>query len=255
MTREAAKVDYGPVIITGGRYKGRIGCYDNDEPFSDSEKAVVYFGNMLIRSDYVFIEYSRLRFPTNFDLLKRRNGIFQKIGSFSNFKSDLTKRLDLLYEFSYIENELSGRIYIGKYGSIGDNTGKAIFISYSSKDKSFVRMLSDELMTIGHSVWFDEWKIRAGENIVQKVSEGISSADYVLVILSEFSVKSGWVEKEWQTKYWDEIQENKVYVIPVLYKECLIPPLLKLKKYADFSKDYNDGLEDLLYAINSLRRK
>ena len=25
------EIDYGPVIVTKGKYKGRIGCYDDDE--------------------------------------------------------------------------------------------------------------------------------------------------------------------------------------------------------------------------------
>ncbi len=62
-------------------------------------------------------------------------------------------------------------------------------------------------------------------------------------------MKSRWVENEWHAKYWDEIAEGKIRVLPVLLRPCKIPTLLKTKKYADFTKNYNSGLEELLFAL------
>lgn len=35
------EIDYGPVIVTKGKYKGRIGCYDDDQ------YVYVYWGDMV----------------------------------------------------------------------------------------------------------------------------------------------------------------------------------------------------------------
>ena len=37
-----------------------------------------------------------------------------------------------------------------------------------------------------------------------------------------------------------------VFVIPVLYKDVEVPPLLAHRRYADFRSDYMTGLSDLL---------
>jgi hypothetical protein len=57
------------------------------------------------------------------------------------------------------------------------------------------------------------------------------------------------VRNEWQSKYWDEILEGCVMVLPVLFQKCEVLMLLKAKKYADFTEDYNKGLENLLLAL------
>jgi hypothetical protein len=42
-----------------------------------------------------------------------------------------------------------------------------------------------------------------------------------------------------------------VKVLPALLRDCEVPELLKTKKYADFRNNYNNGLEDVLLAIDA----
>ena len=124
-----------------------------------------------------------------------------------------------------------------------------IFISYSSRDKDVVRQLATDLQEIGHKPWLDEWEIKVGECIVTKIEEGVSKSDYVVIILTPHSISSGWVDKEWETAYWSEIEQNKILVLPILFEDCDIPPLLKTKKYADFRRSYAVGFAQLIQAI------
>ncbi len=125
----------------------------------------------------------------------------------------------------------------------------SIFISHSTKDKAFARRLAEDLQRLGHTPWLDEWQIKVGECIVTKIGSGIEDSDYVVIVLSSHSVKSGWVDKEWKTKYWSEIQTGKTLVLPVLVEDCSIPNLLATKKYADFRGNYAVALVDLANAI------
>ncbi len=125
-----------------------------------------------------------------------------------------------------------------------------IFISHSSKDKEFVRKLSDDLRDLGHQPWLDEWDIKVGDCIETKVEHGIAEADYVVVVLSANSVASNWVSREWKIKYWDEIESDRTLVLPVLTEDCEIPGLIKTKKYADFRTNYSIGLVQLAGSIN-----
>ena len=126
-----------------------------------------------------------------------------------------------------------------------------IFLSHSSVDKPFVRKLANDLKNYGHTPWLDEWEIKVGDCIVSKIESGINKADYVILILSKKAVQSGWVEKEWKSKYWDEVNDKKVMVLPVLIEDCEIPGLIKTKKYADFRKEYSFALEQLIDALPS----
>jgi hypothetical protein len=124
-----------------------------------------------------------------------------------------------------------------------------IFLSHSSKDKKFVRELASDLRKLGHTVWLDEYEISVGESIVGRVGSGIRQAEFVIVVLSRSSVASGWVEREWHEKYWQEINAAQVMVLPVLLEDCPIPALLSPKKYADFRSDYKLGLISLATSL------
>lgn len=127
-----------------------------------------------------------------------------------------------------------------------------IFISYSSKDLKFATQLRADLNALGHQVWMDEWNILVGESVPKKINEGLSECDYVAVILSRSSVASRWVETEWQSKYWDEIKEGEVKVLPLLLEKCELPKILAHKKYADFTQNYSVGIVQLTASISPI---
>ena len=124
-----------------------------------------------------------------------------------------------------------------------------IFISYSSKDRSIVEHLSIILRDKGFSIWLDEWEIRVGEQIIQKISEGLESSRHLAIWLSKNSVNSTWVETEWQLKFGDEVNSDLTVVLPLLGEKCEIPPLLRWKKYANFSQSFDNGLAELLQVV------
>lgn len=125
-----------------------------------------------------------------------------------------------------------------------------VFISHSSKDKGFVRRLVDDLVEMGHTPWLDEREIKVGDSIVAKVGEGVASADYVVIVLSSNSVQSGWFAREWEAKLWQEVNQGRTLVIPILIEDCTIPTILQPKKYADFRKSYSRGFVELMGGIS-----
>jgi hypothetical protein len=125
-----------------------------------------------------------------------------------------------------------------------------IFISHSSKDKKFVRQLAGDLKDTGHLPWLDEWEIKVGECIAKKIEEGIYDADYVVIVLSKNATVSEWFDREWKSVYWDEVNNGKTIILPVLVEDCNIPKLLQTKKYADFRENYTTAFDALLKAVN-----
>lgn len=124
-----------------------------------------------------------------------------------------------------------------------------VFLSYSTRDKQFVKRLAGDLQALGYEVWLDEWEIRVGDSIVKSVQVGIDRADFVAVVLSRHSTRSQWVENEWQSKYWQEVERRSVMVLPILIDDCTVPALLRPKKYADFRRRYEVGLVSLAQGL------
>lgn len=127
-----------------------------------------------------------------------------------------------------------------------------IFISYSSKDSNFVERLSNDLIELGFDVWLDKWKIKVGDDIFEKIQYGIRNSDYVILVLSSNSIKSGWVDKEWKIVYWNEITTRQVKLLPILLEYCEIPEYLKFKKYANFTKGYEEAFKELTESIKPI---
>lgn len=125
-----------------------------------------------------------------------------------------------------------------------------VFMSHSSKDRPFVRRLSEDLRKVGHEPWLDEWEIKVGECIASKISHGINEADYAVLVLTPDSIKSGWVGREWKSLYWSEIQEAEVKLLPLLLRKCEIPRLLRSIRYADFTSQYEVGLSEIMEALS-----
>lgn len=122
----------------------------------------------------------------------------------------------------------------------------SIFLCHSSKDKVFARKLADDLKKKGIKVWIDEAEIMVGDSLIDKIEEGIEEMEYLGVILSPNSVESNWAKKELNVAITKEIKGKKVKVLPIQYKECKAPAFLQDKKYADFTKNYSQGLSELL---------
>jgi hypothetical protein len=154
---------------------------------------------------------------------------------------------------SYVSALLNDRMFDAQF--MRTHNGAKVFLSHSSSDNAFVKGLAVDLAALGHQPWFDEREILGGESIPTRVAEGLQESDFVGVVLSGNSVESQWVENEWQTKYWDEINERRMSLIPLLLSDCKIPTLLKTKKYIDFRSDYTVALDDLARSLSGQMAK
>ena len=128
--------------------------------------------------------------------------------------------------------------------------GKSVFISYSSKDSHFVGRLARDLRKLGQDVWLDKFKIKVGDSIPGKVGEGLSISDYFLIVLSPNSVSSKWVFSELESALNEQYSGRIEKILPVMFKECEVPTLLRKLKYADCSDKYEIGFSELVDALD-----
>lgn len=71
-----------------------------------------------------------------------------------------------------------------------------IFVSYSRDDIDSVRLLVDGLRNSGNECWLDEKDIPVGEAFVRHLGAGLFESAYYLLIDTESSRSSYWVERE-----------------------------------------------------------
>jgi hypothetical protein len=84
---------------------------------------------------------------------------------------------------------------------LGSRTDKAFeyyscFISYSSRDQAFAQRLHADLQAKGVRCWFAPEDMKIGDKIRPRIDESIREHDKLLLILSQHSMASTWVEHE-----------------------------------------------------------
>ena len=124
-----------------------------------------------------------------------------------------------------------------------------IFISYNHSDKRFVELLAGQLVKRHVNVWLDRWELSIGDTILEKVQEAIDGSSALLVILSKSSVQSEWCKKEINGGLLKELEEKRVFVLPVLLDDCDIPLFARGKLYADFRTSFDAGLSVVLEGV------
>jgi hypothetical protein len=65
-----------------------------------------------------------------------------------------------------------------------------VFLSHHAKDKSRVRKLAERLKDAGLRVWFDEWRIKPGDDIFLAVERGLEAARVQVLCLSPAALGS-----------------------------------------------------------------
>jgi hypothetical protein len=77
----------------------------------------------------------------------------------------------------------------------------------------------------------------------------LAESDYFLIGMSQKSSESAWVQKELNNALMSEVHRRKVHIMPLKLDDTPMPPIIGDKKYADFSKSYKAGLDELLTAL------
>lgn len=89
-----------------------------------------------------------------------------------------------------------------------------------------------------------------GDSIVEKVFDGLSASDTLVVVLSPASVTSRWVKEELDASVMRRLSEGNIRILPVLLEDCELPIALRHISYADFSAGQSEGLHRLLDSLS-----
>jgi uncharacterized protein YjbI with pentapeptide repeats len=115
------------------------------------------------------------------------------------------------------------------------------FISYATKDQEFADRLYADLQTKGVRCWFAPHDIRGGRKIHEQIDEAIRLHDKLLLILSEHSMASDWVQTEIGKARKREAQEKRQMLFPV----ALVPYDPVIKNWERIRSDGTDLGEEI----------
>jgi len=125
--------------------------------------------------------------------------------------------------------------------------GFNVFISHSMhpEDADALYSIANMLRQHGISSYVAEWDPKYGKQLSAKVKQAINEADVTLVILTDWSSRSAYVNQE------IGYAEDRTRIIPLVEKGVEIKGFLVGKEYAEF--DRNDSKKSMKNVIRFLR--
>jgi uncharacterized protein YjbI with pentapeptide repeats len=89
------------------------------------------------------------------------------------------------------------------------------FISYSTKDQDFADRIYADLQNKGVRCWFALHDMPIGGEILKELYKGIENRQKLLLILSEHSIQSYWVQDEVTKAFEEERKRKQIVLFPI----------------------------------------
>ncbi|HIK57101.1 MAG TPA: TIR domain-containing protein [Synechococcales cyanobacterium M55_K2018_004] len=131
------------------------------------------------------------------------------------------------------------------------NEAANVFISYSRRNKEFVRSLAFSLQKRGREVWVDWESIPFGTDWWEEIKQGIELADCFIFVISTASVSSEVCARELA-----HALANQKRILPVVYEEVpppQVPPELSKLNWVFLRRqdDFDQGFRSLIHALDT----
>lgn len=153
-----------------------------------------------------------------------------------------------------IEIEISNKNESTIYNQIAETVKELkihpkIFIIYPHTQKQFVKKLANDLSLSGINIWLDENELKPGDRIMTKIKYALKESQWVILVPTPEDRGSSWVYEEIEVAYEEEKKRARPFIIPLKMKEGKIPNVFADRMWADFSENYESGIESLIKGI------
>ncbi len=106
------------------------------------------------------------------------------------------------------------------------------FVSYSHTDEAFARMLWERMRKQKIRVWYAPEEMKGGRKIYEQIDHAIQVHDKLIIVLSNESIKSHWVETEIRRARRQEVTKGERKLFPL--RLC---DMANLKQWVCFDSD------------------
>ena len=96
------------------------------------------------------------------------------------------------------------------------------FISHSTKDKQFAERIYSDLQNKNVRCWYAPEDLKIGDKFQDEIENSLQLLDKTLVVLSEESVNSVWVEREVQAAREREDRSGKLVLFPIRLDDAVM---------------------------------
>jgi hypothetical protein len=129
------------------------------------------------------------------------------------------------------------------------------FLCHASEDKPTARRLAHDMQDAGIETFFDEWEMKAGDSLRQKIDSGLGRCTHFVALLSPKSLTKPWVNLEMDGALVRKLEGACVFV-PLRIGLCVseLPPLLRGMD-APSLDDYEQDVCRLISDIHNISRK
>ena len=128
-----------------------------------------------------------------------------------------------------------------------------VFLCHNGADKDWVRKLAEQIESEtfdGTSngrplrVFFDEWDIDVGDNVLLRINRGLTASRYVAVVISPEMLSAPWPSLEWTHIVADDPTNRRGRIIPIflrdysaaLKQQAELPAPFKALNWIDFRR-------------------
>lgn len=124
-----------------------------------------------------------------------------------------------------------------------------VFLSYTTADAALAKRIAEALMAHGIETWWDQWEIRAGDSLRQKIDQGLGGCTHFVVLLTPSSIHKPWVNAELDAAFVRKLSDE-CRLIPLRHgiDPSHLPPLLRSLK----SPSIDENASDVLQIINDI---
>lgn len=132
-------------------------------------------------------------------------------------------------------------------------SGPQIFVSHSSRDVEhpIFRSLVSGLRRRGAELWIAQEQLSVGDSLIEKLSRGVDSADYILFILSNHTSSSPGVTHEWRLAYADQLVRQQGKILVAQIDDMRVSTDFASLHVYNFARNYERAFNDLIRLISA----
>jgi hypothetical protein len=129
---------------------------------------------------------------------------------------------------------------------------RRVFISYAHEDQALAQRISDALAQSEIPNTKQSWEISPGQDLTSQLRESVRASDVVVVVLSQATERSRWIDREFDSTLSDDLDRRGVDLIPVLAASADLPTVLRDRAIVDLTRDFAAGLQQLVAQIEAM---
>lgn len=133
------------------------------------------------------------------------------------------------------------------------DNGFDVFISHAFEDKDYVSPLAHGLREVGLTVWYDEFELKIGDSINEKINAGLSQCRFGIVVFSPSFFSKHWTQHEMNGLMARQMSGDRV-ILPVWHRITKDEIVNQAPSMADFFS-LNTSTHDMATIVEKVCEK